>query len=211
MSDTTIEHDATNATCACPNCGGFNPDVKDASLDPLAGGTFNGKPIYSADQVAAHLNRTLSGWTDGFGDDSNSAAQSNIGNDNSVITFGFFNTQQEVRENGYVFVSASTGRLTGYSEFFNFAALSTAQREAAREMIQSWDDVVAVSFRRRWLRPSNARARIRPCDRHQPSGRLQCGSGSLHHLRRRCRICTGHPRLFDHVLLQWQLDRGHAA
>jgi serralysin len=142
----TIEHDVNNATCACPNCGGYNPDATDASLDPLAGGSLNGKPIWTAEQIAAHLNRTGAAWADGV-NDANNARQNNIGDDNSVITFGFFNTQQEVRENGYVFVSATTGRLTGYSEFFNFAPMSAAQRDAAREAMQSWDDVVAVSFR----------------------------------------------------------------
>ena len=35
----------------------------------------------------------------------------------------------------------------GLAEYFNFAAFSAAQREAAREAMQSWDDVIAVSFR----------------------------------------------------------------
>nr|WP_314443115.1 M10 family metallopeptidase C-terminal domain-containing protein [uncultured Sphingomonas sp.] len=118
----------------------------DASLDPQAGGTAAGKPIWTAAQVAAHLNRTGAGWKDGFNDSGNEGLQNNIGDDNQTITYGFFDTQTQVFNNGYVFRNA-TGGLSGYSEYFGFAAFTADQRAATREAMQSWDDVAAVSFR----------------------------------------------------------------
>ncbi|PAX08173.1 M10 family metallopeptidase C-terminal domain-containing protein [Sphingomonas lenta] len=134
--------------CTCPICTGdvLVTGSDEASLDPSAGGTFNGKPIWTPEQVAAHLNRTGGGFADGYRDTANVGRQNNIGDDNSVITFGFFNTQQQLFDNGYVYRNAS-GQLAGLSEYFNFAAFSDAQRAATREVMQAWDDVAAVSFR----------------------------------------------------------------
>ena len=119
-----------------------------ASIDG-SGGTIhpNGKPIFTATQVAAYLNRTGGGWTDGTNDSGLEGRQNNIGDDNKTITFGFFENQTDVYNNGYVFISPTTGRLTGYAEYFNFATFSAEQRAATREAMQSWDDVAAVSFR----------------------------------------------------------------
>ncbi len=64
----------------------------DASIDPLAGGTLNGKPILSVEQVAAHLNRTGAAFTDKPTD----AKQSDA--DNSVINFGFHASQDELAQ-----------------------------------------------------------------------------------------------------------------
>jgi serralysin len=116
--------------------------VVDASLDPLAGTAHtNGKPIYSAEQVAAHLNRTGAAYTDKPTD----AKQSDA--DNSVINFGFFASQAEMANNGYVYQSPTDGRFYGLAEYFNFAAFTDAQKSAAREAMENWDDVVAVTFR----------------------------------------------------------------
>ena len=122
----------------------------DASLDPNAGGTLNGKPIFSAAQVAAYLNRTGGGWVDGTNDSGLEGRQNNIGDDNKVITFGFFDTQAQVAANGYTYIANNAqGVPTNYglAEYFNFAAFTAAQRDATRETMQSWDDVAAVSFR----------------------------------------------------------------
>src|SRR4051812_10996137 len=111
----------------------------DASLDPLAGGTANGKPIWTPEQIAANLNRTGSGWGP------TGAHQPGSDANYSEITFGFHTSQDELFDNGYVF--ALNGGLFGLSEFFNFAPFTEAQKEATRKAIGYWDDVIAVSFR----------------------------------------------------------------
>jgi len=111
----------------------------DASIDPLAGGTLNGKPILSVEQVAAHLNRTGAAFTDKPTD----AKQSDA--DNSVINFGFHASQDELAQNGYVY-QWTDGLYYGVAEYFNFAPFSEAQKAATREAMSAWDDVVAVSF-----------------------------------------------------------------
>jgi serralysin len=122
--------------CGCPACGGGG--VSDASLDSQAGGTANNKPIWTADQAAAYLNRTSGQWGDGFND------MMPRGGDKNVITFGFHENQQSLFDNGYVYESG--GRLFGLSEYFQFGAFTTAQREATREAIGYWDDVMATRF-----------------------------------------------------------------
>ncbi|WP_166039737.1 M10 family metallopeptidase C-terminal domain-containing protein [Sphingosinicella sp. YJ22] len=146
MPDVIRHSDAPG--CACTACSNLQLDLNDrvdGSIDPQAGGTLNGKPILTAEQVAAHLNRTGGGYADGFNDTPFVGQQNNIGDDNTVITYGFFDSQSQLFTNGYVY--ASGGQLFGLSEYFNFAPFSSAQRDAARESMQAWDDLVAVSFR----------------------------------------------------------------
>jgi serralysin len=134
--------------CACTACSNLSIDVNDhvdASIDSQAGGTLNGKPILTAEQIAVHLNRTGGGYADGYNDTPVVGIQNNIGDDNTVITYGFFDTQSQLYTNGYVY--SSGGRLFGLAEYFNFAPFSIAQRDAARESMEAWDDLVAVSFR----------------------------------------------------------------
>ena len=114
--------------------------VIDASIDPQAGGTLNGKPIFSAEQVAAHLNRTGAAFTSKPTD----AKQSDA--DNSVINFGFHASQLDLENNGYVY-QWTDGNYYAVAEYFNFAPFTDAQKAATREAMASWDDVVAVSFR----------------------------------------------------------------
>lgn len=147
------------ATCLCAACaGGVDPRLLDpssdgavdASLDPSAGGTFNNKPIFSLEQVVANLNRTGGGFANGFGNEANNGRQNNIGDDANTITFGFFNKQDQLLNNGYGYTANdANGNPTDYAldEYFNFASFSEAQRAAAREAMQGWDDVVAVSFK----------------------------------------------------------------
>jgi serralysin len=121
----------------------------DASLDPRAGETQGGKPIFSAAQVALYLNRTGGGFKDGTNDSGNEGRQNDIGDDNKVITFGFFNTIDQVYNNGYTYTANNAQgvpTLYGLAEAFNFAAFNDAQRSATREIMQSWDDVAAVAF-----------------------------------------------------------------
>ncbi len=115
-------------------------DSVDASVDYLAGTTAaNGKPIWSVEQIAAHLNRSGASWTEGP-----DPAPQRGDEDPNTITFGFFENQNELFENGYVYFIGANGY--GFSEYFNFASFSEAQRGAARESMQSWDDVAAVTF-----------------------------------------------------------------
>lgn len=115
-------------------------DSVGASVDYLAGTTAaNGKPIWSVEQISAHLNRSGASWTEGI-----DPAPQRGDEDPNTITFGFFENQNELFENGYVYFIGANGY--GFSEYFNFASFSEAQRGAARESMQSWDDVAAVAF-----------------------------------------------------------------
>jgi serralysin len=131
--------------CYCPACMGltsFSSDALDASLDPQAGGTFNGKPIWTAAQVAAHLNRTGTAYN------SNPVNARQQGDDDiNTITYGFFNSTAEMENNGYTYQSPFDGVSYGLAEYFNFAAFTDAQKSAARESMAYWDDVVAVTFK----------------------------------------------------------------
>ena len=135
---TDIAH-IDDASCQCSACTGTYSDPLDASVDPLAGTiAANGKAIWSPDQIAAYLNRTGAGFAGlpGQGPQSDS--------DLSVIEFGFHSSQATLQANGYVYFVGQQG--FAFSEYFNFAAFSTAQKEAAREALQAWDDVIAISF-----------------------------------------------------------------
>ncbi|MFC7537979.1 M10 family metallopeptidase C-terminal domain-containing protein [Sphingomonas sp. GCM10030256] len=158
MSSEIVLHNPEDFACACPACSmpieEQTDSVLDAygvSLDTLAGTNHaNGKAIWSADQVAAHLNRTGGGFLDGFNDTVNMGRQNNIGDDNKVVTFGFFENANQLLTNGYGYTAPNAqGVMTNYalSEYFNFASFNTVQRDATREIMTSWDDVAAVSFR----------------------------------------------------------------
>lgn len=138
--------------CACPACSGGEPEqmifdvsalmaaAEFGSVDGMAGTVgANGKPIWSVDQIAAHLNRSGTNWLETPGN-----AQQR--DDNlQEITFGFLATQQQVQDNGYVYFLNGQGY--GLAEYFNFAAFNAAQQGAAREAMGLWDDLVSVSFR----------------------------------------------------------------
>jgi serralysin len=112
----------------------FN-DHDDATLDGQDG-TFQGKEIWSAQEAADYLNRTGTAW-----------GLTGIPRDGDAreITFGFFSNQDELERNGYVY--ELNGTYYGLNEYFGFGAFTEAQKAAAREAIQYWDDVVAISFR----------------------------------------------------------------
>jgi serralysin len=144
MSEVTVSH--TNvAGCECAACTagtGSSSDyvtAVDVSLDPQGGTTHpNGKPIWTPEQIAAYLNRTGGGFSGG----PQSGPQSDA--DLSVIKFGFHTSQATLQANGYVYFVGANG--FAFSEYFNFAQFNNAQKDAAREALQSWDDVIAVSL-----------------------------------------------------------------
>ena len=116
-----------------------SPETLEASLDPFAGQTAYNKPIWTPDEIAAHLNRTKTGW--GVGAAGTPGSDANT----TTINFGFFQTQADLAANGYVYELG--GRYFGFSEYFNFTPFTEAQKAATREAIQYWDDVVAVTFK----------------------------------------------------------------
>lgn len=114
-------------------------DTLDASVDGLAGTTAaNGKPIWTPDQIAAFLNRTGAAFTPGPGH----APQSD--SNNAVINFGFHTSQASLFNNGYVYFVGSSG--FGFAEYFNFMPFTAAQQAAAREALQTWDDLIGVTL-----------------------------------------------------------------
>ena len=138
MSEEFIPHTGL-AGCSCTGCASVDLGERtDASVDGMTGVAPNGKPYWTPDQIAAYLNRTGAGFAAG----PNNGPQSDA--DLSVIKFGFHTSQASLQANGYVYFIGTAGY--GLSEYFNFTPFSAAQRDAARESMQSWDDVVAATF-----------------------------------------------------------------
>ncbi|MGZ8285069.1 MAG: M10 family metallopeptidase C-terminal domain-containing protein [Allosphingosinicella sp.] len=110
----------------------------DVSLDGQTGNHTNGKPIWTPEQIAAYLNRTGGGLygAPGHGPQSDDNLE--------VINFGFHTGQQSLFDNGYVYFVGPNG--FAFSEYFNFAEFNAAQKVAAREALQNWDDVIAPSL-----------------------------------------------------------------
>ncbi|WP_299309985.1 M10 family metallopeptidase C-terminal domain-containing protein [uncultured Croceicoccus sp.] len=154
MTDYVIRS-AIDFTCECGECqngsdsrtdmGVSYPrilpvDILDASVDALAGTTApNGKPIWSVEQIVAHLNRTGASWNDGP-----DPAPQRFDGDPDTITFGFFENVDEVGANGYAYTVGE--EVFALDEYFNFTSFGEAQRAATRDAMQSWDDVAAVRF-----------------------------------------------------------------
>jgi len=112
-----------------------------ASVDSLAGTVAaNGKPIWSAQQIAAHLNRTGASWTNG----PNAGVQSDA--NLNEVTFGFHDSQDSLERNGYVYTTNGVDYFA-LSEYFQFGAFNDAQQAAARYSMALWDDVTSMSFR----------------------------------------------------------------
>ena len=116
----------------------FNPEFY-GSVDHLAGTAGpNGKAIWSAEQAATYLFRAGAG----YGTGGNMVMPT--GGDINVLTFGFHVNQASLAANGYVYFVNGQG--FGLSEYFNFAPFTEAQKAAAREAMQYWDDVVSTEF-----------------------------------------------------------------
>ena len=141
MSESHETHDHSDGTH--DHAETFDPGVFDpslyASVDHLAGTTGpNGKPIWSAEQAATYLFRAGAG----YGTGGNMVMPT--GGDINVLTFGFHTGQASLAANGYVYENG--GRYFGLSEYFNFMPFTAAQKDAAREAMQYWDDVVSTEF-----------------------------------------------------------------
>lgn len=135
----------TGAMCQCPACtsGGEHPAgtfwddgryVSYGSIDPDAGGTYNGKAIWDVETINANLNRTGQDWyTNNYGL-----------LDDGVLNFGFWKNYGELANSYYV-------NATGTDSFeeairANFSAFNAGQRGVARDSMGLWDDLISISF-----------------------------------------------------------------
>jgi serralysin len=121
-----------------PVGGAEGPTRLNRSVDGQ-GGQIRDKPVFTAEEAAAQLNRGLAGWA-GV-DLSPEPFNARPGSSDGTLSFGFFDRRSDLFD-GYVNFAE------GYAldEYFGFSALSSAQRDAAREAIGYWDDVIAVDF-----------------------------------------------------------------
>lgn len=110
-----------------PTVEGDLPSVNDLRyIAPAGGGTaFNGKPIVSVDAAAANLNRTGAIW--------------NVG-PNGQITYTFLDKDPTGLYNSPKYANVVGDYVAGFSPF------TEAQRAAARDSLQLWDDLIAPSF-----------------------------------------------------------------
>lgn len=102
------------------------------------GGTIRDKPVFTAEQAAAYLNRDQAGWDGALTNKSFHAPHTQP---NGTLSFGFFDQITDIYD-GYVNFPENYA----WPEYFGFSAFSGAQRSAAREAIQAWDDVMAWDF-----------------------------------------------------------------
>jgi serralysin len=96
---------------------------RDAAIAGSAATAINGKPVFTIDQIIAQLTRSHTAWN-GVG--SNPVPLAGLG----TITFGFF-------ENSFDVYS---------SERSEFVTLSPAQRDAVRDALAIWGEMINVHF-----------------------------------------------------------------
>ncbi|HET6943448.1 MAG TPA: M10 family metallopeptidase C-terminal domain-containing protein [Sphingomicrobium sp.] len=112
----------------------------DASADPFGGQTApNGKEIYTPDDAADNLTRDGADWTYG----------NNGALDDGVLTFGFWNSLEEVQNSYYTEISPDGFVLTADSiQIFlgHFAPFNEQQRSMAIANLQLWDDLINVTI-----------------------------------------------------------------
>ncbi|OWK30603.1 M10 family metallopeptidase C-terminal domain-containing protein [Sphingomonas mucosissima] len=135
-----------NVICQCPACtsGGTHPDgkiwddgryVDFGSIDPNAGGTYAGKPIWEVGTISANLNRTGYDWyTNNYGELSD-----------GVLNFGFWKNFAEISNSYYV--NATGDDLFSEAMRDTFSAFNAQQRHIARTSMGLWDDLIGISFR----------------------------------------------------------------
>ncbi|MDF2496021.1 M10 family metallopeptidase [Sphingomonas sp.] len=105
------------------------------SLDPLAGGSYAGKSIWTVEAIAENLNRTGYDWY-----------TSNYGElDDGVLNFGFWLNQEEIANSYYVNATGTTAFAEADPE--TFSPFTAGQKDVARGAIALWDDLVDISFR----------------------------------------------------------------
>lgn len=135
----------------------------EASVDGQ-GGTIRGKPVFTGDQAAYYLNRgdglfTVNGvtyesgaiWEGAKGDvnryytpaDSKNVAP---GGTLTTLTYGFYESKETLPEPYQITLPGGTTTSGFASLISGFSALSANQRVAARDAIQSWDDLISVKF-----------------------------------------------------------------
>lgn len=107
-----------------------------ASLDPSAGGSYMGKPIWDVTQIAQNLNRSGQSWyLNNYGELSD-----------GVLNFGFWKNIEELQNSYYV---NETGTIA-FDEALNadkFSAFNAGQIELARETMALWDDLTNIKFK----------------------------------------------------------------
>ena len=112
------------------------PGASDASLDPNAGGTYRGKPIWDLSQIEANLNRTGYDWyTNNYGE-----------LDDGVLNFGFWKNLSELENSYYV---NETGTIAFNEAYYggDFSAFNAGQIEVARRAIGTWNDLIDIDFK----------------------------------------------------------------
>lgn len=118
----------------------FSPELY-GSVDHLAGTmAANGKPIWSAQQAAEYLFRAQAG----FGTGANMVLPTS--GDINTISFGFHESQATMAANGYLYKWTDGNTYTIASQYNAMLPFTAAQRDATREAMTYWDDVMAPSF-----------------------------------------------------------------
>lgn len=106
-----------------------------ASLDPSAGGSYLGKPIWDVTQIAQNLNRTGQSWyLNQYGE---------LGD--GVLNFGFWKNIQEVQNSYYVNEDGTDS--FGEANAETFSAFNAGQIELARQTMGLWDDLINIKFK----------------------------------------------------------------
>ena len=149
MMPETLAAPAPPARCRSKSSSDTVARRSACSIDGSGGTTHpNGKPIFTAAQVASYLNRTGGGWVDGTNDSGLEARQNNIGDDNKTITFGFSQQPDRCLQQRLCVPDPDMGGLGGLCRILQLRRLyHRAARRRARGGADRRDDVAAVSFR----------------------------------------------------------------
>jgi hypothetical protein len=136
-----------SALCQCAACtsgSGTHPNntfwddgryIEYASVDPDAGGTLNGKPIWDVATISANLNRTEYDWyTDNYGE-----------LQDGVLNYGFWKNYAEIANSYYV--NATGTDYFSEADRDTFSVFNAGQRAVARDAMTLWDQVTNISFR----------------------------------------------------------------
>lgn len=111
------------------------PSPEEQSIDSQAGGTSNGKPIWTYEQAAANLNRSGNSWY-----------LNNYGElDDGVLNFGFWESYDALLSSYYV---SDDGTIAFDEAYYggDFSVFNAAQKAATREAIGIWDDLINITF-----------------------------------------------------------------
>ena len=138
----------------------------DASVDGQ-GGTIRDKPVFTIEEAAYYLNRGIgvqeyegnfynsgANWAGAQGTADNDwyflaqAKGTAPGQPLTELAFGFYETKATLPD-PYVYTVAADGtdaQYVGFAVANGFSAFDAEQREATRQAIESWDDLIAVTF-----------------------------------------------------------------